>query len=79
MNSRQLAVRLEVSEATVSRLLSNDRRPSVDLMMKVAEVFPRFTVNMQVQALAIGQYGGLLKTAMKAGPIPPLTRSQAAR
>jgi transcriptional regulator with XRE-family HTH domain len=79
MNSRQLATRLDVSEATVSRLLSNDRRPSVDLMVKISEVFPRFTVNVQVQALAANQYGALLKAAMKTGQLPPLTRSQAVR
>lgn len=68
MNARELAANLQVSEATVSRLLSNDRRPSVDLMTRVKEVFPFWSLDDQAVALGAGVYGGILKACMDSNP-----------
>lgn len=76
MNQAQLAEALNVTEATVSRLISGERRPSLDLTMRVNEVL-RWSVNSQALWLgdvpgAPGSYGSELKRRMelRKAPIP---------
>lgn len=63
MNGKQLAVRLGVAESTVSRLLSGDRRPSVDLMSKIRDVLA-FSLDEQGLALDLDCYGQTLRDRM---------------
>lgn len=64
MKGAELAEVLGISEATVSRLLSGDRRPSVDLMVKIKDVFPGWSLDDQAIALETGEYGAVLRNAM---------------
>lgn len=64
MKARELAALLDVSESMVSRLLSGDRRPSIEIMIKVKERFPFWDVDMQATAVTLGKYGHVLRTCM---------------
>ena len=55
MTGRELSEQLQVSEATVSRLASGERRPSVELMRKIQRVL-RWSLVSQLQALETGSY-----------------------
>ena len=55
MNRVELAQALECSEATVSRICSGERRPSVDLMTRIRRVL-RWTVESQVDEIRCGTY-----------------------
>lgn len=61
MNARELAIQLEVSEATISRLLSGERRPSVDVMVAIRDRFPQWGLDSQAEALKMGMYGPILR------------------
>ncbi len=50
MLASELAKTLGVSEATVSRIASGDRRPSIDLMMKIRTVL-RWSIEDQANQL----------------------------
>lgn len=64
MNGRDFSKLLGVSEATVSRLMSGDRRPSISLMMKIKDVLGGrlWTLDQQAKALESGKYGEELAT-----------------
>lgn len=64
MNARELASRLDVSESMVSRLLSGERRPSADLMIRISSILPHCTLNRQAGALRTDAYGELLKEGL---------------
>lgn len=64
MNARELAAELDVSEATISRLISGERRPSVEMMMKMKGRFPFWTLDDQAKALGAGKYGEILQACL---------------
>lgn len=55
MNTRDMADRLGVSQATVSRLRSGKRRPSLDMMYKIEDVM-RWNVAMQAKCMRAGDF-----------------------
>jgi transcriptional regulator with XRE-family HTH domain len=63
MNGREMAQALGVSEATVSRLASGNREPSVTLMVRVRRVL-RWKVDAQADALQNGTYGQVFSDKM---------------
>jgi transcriptional regulator with XRE-family HTH domain len=67
MNGKQLAALLFCSPATVSRLLSSDREPSVALMLRIREL-TGWTLDEQVNAASRGEYGTLLQNWMANAP-----------
>lgn len=68
MNGREMARALGVSEATVSRLASGHRQPSLELMVKIREVL-KWKLDPQADALRAGKYGEVLQAKMsKAKP-----------
>lgn len=64
MTGRELSEQLQVSEATVSRLASGERRPSVELMRKIQRVL-RWSLVSQLQALETGSYADEFKRRMQ--------------
>lgn len=71
MNGREMARVLQVSEATVSRLVSGDRQPSLELMVKIKSVL-NWKLDPQAEALQSGKYGEVFaeKMAKKKAPTP---------
>lgn len=71
MNQSQLAERLGVSDATVSRICSGERRPSVDLIFKIRDVL-RWSVESQADALreSTSRYGVEFKALMERRRMP---------
>lgn len=69
MNGRELAQALGVSEATVSRLASGHRKPSVTLMGKIKPILA-WKIDAQVEALSQGTYAQVFteKMAKKKAP-----------
>jgi transcriptional regulator with XRE-family HTH domain len=63
MNARELARALKVSEATVSRLASGHRQPSLDLMVRIKDVL-KWKLDPQADALRAGTYGEVLTAKM---------------
>lgn len=63
---------LQVSEATVSRLVSGDRQPSLELMIKIRSTL-RWKLDAQADALQSGSYGEVLagKMSKAKAPKPP--------
>jgi transcriptional regulator with XRE-family HTH domain len=55
MNQIETADVLGCSVATVSRICSGERRPSVDLMMEIRRVFS-WSIDAQVSAIESGRY-----------------------
>lgn len=51
MSGADLATKLEVSAATISRIRSGDRRPSLDLILRIKDVLD-WPVDEQATALA---------------------------
>lgn len=75
MIQKELAETLNVSEATISRVLSGERRPSVHLMQQVRDwTDGAWTIDMQVKALNANPdvvancYGGILRAWMSNTP-----------
>lgn len=64
MTARELAAKLGVSEAMVSYLLSDDRRPSLRVMLRIKDEFG-WNVDEQATALEAGRYGELLAVWMR--------------
>lgn len=66
MRASELAVELDVSEATVSRIASGQRRPSMDLILKIRTVL-RWSVESQADALreSTTAYAAEFKTKME--------------
>lgn len=64
MNARQLATAVRVSEATVSRLLSGQRGPSIRLIPRIRDALG-WRVDEQVQAIERGTYGQALRFRME--------------
>lgn len=56
MNQRELAGITQVSEATISRLISGQRRPGLLLMSKIKQALG-WSSDAQLQALEAGTYG----------------------
>lgn len=71
MNGRELSRALDVSEATISRLIHGDRRPSLDLMLKIDGVL-RWSLNSQADFLRESPvaYGHELSRRMERRPPP---------
>jgi len=71
MNARELSRALDVSEATVSRLVHGERRPSLDLMLKIGDVL-KWSVNSQADCLreSAAAYGNELHKRMERRPAP---------
>ena len=65
MLARDLATSTDVSEATISRLLSGDRKPSLDLMLRIRDV-TGWQLEDQADCLQIGLYPSRLKEKMEA-------------
>lgn len=64
MNARELAGLTALSEATISRLASGDRRPSVETMGKVRGVLG-WSMDEQADSLAAGTYAADFKQRME--------------
>jgi len=69
MLARELATATEASEATISRLLSGDRKPSLDLMLRIRAVTD-WALEDQADCLQIGMYAGRLKEKMESADAP---------
>ncbi len=65
MNQTELATDLEVSESTVSRLVSGERQPSLSMIMKIEKRFPFWTLKEQVRAMEVGKYGEILAAVLR--------------
>lgn len=65
MLASELATRLGVAESTVSRLLSGERRPSLDMVLKIRATL-LWGLEAQSAALQKGNYGTLLRVKMEA-------------
>jgi transcriptional regulator with XRE-family HTH domain len=63
VNQQQLADRLGVSQAMVSRLLSGDRRPSIALMNRIKDVLG-WSLDAQAETMERGEYGQTLRYVM---------------
>lgn len=64
MTGAELAEALGVSEATVSRIGSGERRPSMDLMLKIRDVL-HWSVERQADAIRCETYAADFKTWME--------------
>lgn len=64
MINSEMATALEVSEATVSRIASGERRPSLDLMYKVRQTL-RWGIEAQADAVIRGTYAAEFKRRME--------------
>lgn len=64
MNQPEAAEALGCSMSTVSRIVSGDRTPSVDLMKEIRRVFS-WGLEAQVEAIDSGEYAELFKTKME--------------
>jgi transcriptional regulator with XRE-family HTH domain len=75
MNATELAQVLDVSLATVSRISSGDRRPSIDLIMKIRNVLG-WSLESQAHALAesTDAYGNEFRIRMERRRIPKRRR-----
>lgn len=69
MIARELAIALDCAESTVSRLLSGDRRPSVETMQDLKLVL-NWSMDSQADALERGDYPAQLKVKMERLPAP---------
>lgn len=67
MIARELAESLDCSESTVSRLLSGERRPSLETMRDIKLVLG-WTIEDQAEALELDQYPAQLKLRMERQP-----------
>lgn len=76
MTGREMSKALGVSEATVSRLASGERKPSTDLMVKVKEVLG-WSISQQALAVVDHSYAWKFKERMEKKKAPP-TRAIAA-
>lgn len=65
MIQTELADLLEVTDGHISRLISGDRRPSVELMAAIKGTL-RWSLDSQVAHLDRGDYGSELKRRMDA-------------
>lgn len=63
MNGRELSDKLEISEATVSRLLSGNRNPSFRLMLKIEDQL-NWGIAEQSAAIRACNYGDALYQAV---------------
>lgn len=68
MTGEELSVELRCSPATVSRLLSNDRDPSVSLMLRIRDRIG-WSLDYQVELMESGRFGEKLRTWM-VGNVP---------
>lgn len=64
MLASELADELEVSEATISRIASGERRPSLDLMYKIRSAL-RWSIEAQVDEIQCGVYSSEFKKRME--------------
>lgn len=64
-----MAQALGVSEATVSRLASGNREPSVALMVKIRQV-TKWKVDAQADALQAGNFGQVFSEKMAKAKAP---------
>lgn len=71
MNQAELAAQLDVSESTVSRICSAERRPSVELMLDIRRVL-RWSLESQADALRESQsrYSVEFKQRMERRRVP---------
>lgn len=64
MLASELARELDVAESTVSRLLSNERRPGWDLVERIEDVLG-WSVGDQADEVRCGTYGQVLRRKME--------------
>lgn len=64
MQAAELARLVGASEATISRLASGERRPSIETMAAIEPVL-RWSVDRQVDALRDDNYASEFKTRME--------------
>lgn len=64
MKASEAADLLGVSEATVSRICSGERRPSIDLMFKIRAVLV-WSVEAQVDSVRVGTYAQEFRQKME--------------
>lgn len=64
MQQSEVARRAGVAVATVSRLLSGDRQPSFDMMVRIEEAIG-WPVEQQANARKFGNYGNKLDEAIR--------------
>ena len=69
MYARELALATDASEATISRLLSGERKPSLDLMLRIRAVTD-WALEDQADCLQMGLYSGRLKEKMESVDAP---------
>lgn len=67
MKAAELARALDLSEATVSRLISGHRRPSVETMSEIKRLFG-WSLDEQLDALRDGTFGDGLADRMERQP-----------
>lgn len=64
MKASEAADLLDVSEATISRICSGERRPSLDLMFKIRQVLV-WSVADQLDEIQCGNYAQVFKQKME--------------
>lgn len=67
MTGVEMAEALGVSESTVSRLASGDRRPSIETMVEIQRVLS-WPIEHQIDSISGDTYGHEFKQRMEAKP-----------
>lgn len=63
VTNQQVATDLGITHSAVSRIRSGERRPSLDLLIRIADVFG-WSVDDQAYSLSYGNYAADLETKL---------------